>query len=255
MSTTDNWVGTWRPHLPRGPIAALYGSPGPKYALPTLTGSIQHDLTKHKAPMYSLGARRSRKIEGSPGPGLIPSNITRVGRDGAPAFSFCSRLKEPKLFQAPGPGKYSPENSGKLIFRTAPAYTLSGRTKDISTFQTPGPAQYTLPPVLGLHTVVTPSALAYSIGGRNKSFLDNLKKTPGPAAYEGVNPCIYRQKAPQFSMSGRNFPPSETTMKPGPGAHCPEGVTSTKAQAPSYSFGMRHSKYIVELIVPEETHV
>lgn len=38
MQTTENWVGTWRPHKPRGPIAALYSSPGPKYALPGLTG-------------------------------------------------------------------------------------------------------------------------------------------------------------------------------------------------------------------------
>lgn len=38
MSKTEAWVGTWRPHKPRGPIAALYGSPGPKYALPGLTG-------------------------------------------------------------------------------------------------------------------------------------------------------------------------------------------------------------------------
>lgn len=38
MKTTENWVGTWRPHRPRGPIAALYSSPGPKYALPGLTG-------------------------------------------------------------------------------------------------------------------------------------------------------------------------------------------------------------------------
>lgn len=38
MPSADPWVGTWRPHKPRGPIAALYGSPGPKYALPGLTG-------------------------------------------------------------------------------------------------------------------------------------------------------------------------------------------------------------------------
>lgn len=35
-------------------------------------------------------------------------------------------------------GKYSPEDSGKLIFRAAPAFSLSGRTKENSTSQTPG---------------------------------------------------------------------------------------------------------------------
>lgn len=49
-------------------------------------------------------------------------------------------------------------------------------------------------------------------------------QTPGPAAYKVVNPCIYRQKPPQYSMTGRNFVPGETTKKPGPGAHYPERV-------------------------------
>lgn len=38
MQSDKYWVGTWRPHKPRGPVAALYGSPGPKYALPGLIG-------------------------------------------------------------------------------------------------------------------------------------------------------------------------------------------------------------------------
>ena len=32
------WVGSWRPHRPRGPIMALYSSPGPKYLIPPTTG-------------------------------------------------------------------------------------------------------------------------------------------------------------------------------------------------------------------------
>nr|XP_036862568.1 outer dense fiber protein 3B isoform X5 [Manis javanica] len=34
---SDVWVGPWRPHRPRGPIAALYTGPGPKYKLPPNT--------------------------------------------------------------------------------------------------------------------------------------------------------------------------------------------------------------------------
>lgn len=41
MSSNEPWVGTWRPHKPRGPIAAFYRSPGPKYALPGLTGTAK----------------------------------------------------------------------------------------------------------------------------------------------------------------------------------------------------------------------
>ena len=41
MTSSGPWVGNWRPHKPRGPIAALYGSPGPKYGLPGLTGTAK----------------------------------------------------------------------------------------------------------------------------------------------------------------------------------------------------------------------
>ncbi|KAI3371395.1 hypothetical protein L3Q82_023998 [Scortum barcoo] len=57
-------------------------------------------------------------------------------------------------------------------------------------------------------------------------------QTPGPAAYKVVDPCVYRQKPPQYSMMGRNFTPDETTKTPGPGAHYPEQVTFTKRKAP-----------------------
>lgn len=134
MATAEPWVGTWRPHKPRGSIAAFYSSPGPKYALPGLTGIdkiviklllfffyylllffilicfhkgiSKHDPTKYKAPMFSFGIRHDQSCSDcSPGPRyLIPSNITREGRDGTPAFSLHSRPRDPKLFRAPGPG-------------------------------------------------------------------------------------------------------------------------------------------------------
>ncbi|XP_062930708.1 ciliary microtubule associated protein 1B isoform X3 [Cynocephalus volans] len=34
---SDAWVGPWRPHRPRGPIAALCRGPGPRYQLPPST--------------------------------------------------------------------------------------------------------------------------------------------------------------------------------------------------------------------------
>ncbi|KAM7002139.1 ciliary microtubule associated protein 1B [Tautogolabrus adspersus] len=252
MSNNEACVGTWRPHKPRGPIAALYGSPGPKYALPGLTGNTKHDPTKNKAPMFSFGIRHDQpSSDSSPGPRyLIPSNITRSGRDGTPAFSLQSRPKEPEVFKAPGPGKYSPEHSEKWIFPSSPSYSLSGRGKEESINQTPGPAAHSLPPVLGPKTVGKTVAPCYSICGRSKSgtFYEDLKKTPGPAAYKAVDPYIYMQKPPHFSMIGRNFTPRDSTKKPGPGAHYPERVTNTRAKAPSFSFGLRHSQYIAPLI-------
>ncbi|CAL9697091.1 unnamed protein product [Knipowitschia caucasica] len=230
----------------------MYKSPGPKYSLPGLTGEKLHCLTKYKAPYYSFGSRHELSASSlSPGPRyLVPSNITRVGRDGTPAFSLHGRPKEPGLFQAPAPGHYSPERSSKSVFRCSPAFTLSGRTKESIKDYGPGPATYQLPGVIGGKSVVTSSAPMYSLCGRNKTggFSEDLKKTPGPAAYKVVDSSLYKEKPPHFSMTGRNFTPGETTKKPGPGAYCPEMVTSTKFQAPSYSFGLRHSEYIAPLI-------
>lgn len=253
MASAEPWVGSWRPHKPRGPPAALYGSPGPKYALPGLTGIGKHDMTKDKAPAFSLGTLHAQSSPAfSPGPKyLIPSNITRRGRDGTPAFSLHSRPKEQSLLQVPGPGQYTPERSSKSIFRSAPAFSLSWRSKDASSDQTPGPASYNLPPMLGPKTVVTAAAPSCSLYGRinRGSFHEDLKKTPGPAAYNVVDPSAYRQKPPRFSMAGRNFTPDAYTKTPGPGAHYSENVTTTRAKAPSFSFGLRHSQYICPLIV------
>nr|XP_015820169.2 outer dense fiber protein 3-B isoform X1 [Nothobranchius furzeri] len=255
MSRKDPWVGTWRPHKPRGPIAALYGSPGPKYALSGLTGSFQHDPTKPKAPMFSFGGRHQEiKTDCSPGPGYlyIPSNITTNGRNDKPAFSIQWRKKQPKWSEVPGPGEYCPEKSEKMTFRSAPAYSLHSRRRDVVTSHTPGPDTYTLPPMVGSKTVTGTSAPTYSICGRRKtaSLHEELKQTPGPAAYKVVDSCIFKQKPPQYSIKGRTFVPNDATDRPGPGAHYPELVTCTRTKAPSFTFGVRHSEYTAPLIVP-----
>uniref|UniRef100_A0A3B5MSD2 Ciliary microtubule associated protein 1B n=1 Tax=Xiphophorus couchianus TaxID=32473 RepID=A0A3B5MSD2_9TELE len=91
MPSDELWVGPWKPHRPRGPIAALYGSPGPKYSLPGLIGASQHDPTKCKAPMFSFGARHEEaNTNCSPGPRyLIPSNMTMK----APNYTLQGRGK------------------------------------------------------------------------------------------------------------------------------------------------------------------
>uniref|UniRef100_A0A672GQU9 Tripartite motif containing 35-30 n=1 Tax=Salarias fasciatus TaxID=181472 RepID=A0A672GQU9_SALFA len=252
MPSADPWVGTWRPHKPRGPIAALYGSPGPKYGLPGLTGGSQHDPTKHKAPAFSMGTRHCEfKGQHSPGPAhSIPSNVTRTGRDGTPAFSLCGRLRDPLIFKGPGPGVTFVWDEHIVCCK------LKGPNMSTSpAAHSPGPAAYSLPPVLGPKTVTTTSAPASSLGHRSKSgsFYEDLKKTPGPATYKVVDPSSYKQKPPQFSMAGRHFAPEENIKKPGPGAHYPEQVTVTKAKAPSFSFGLRHSQYTTPLIMKDDS--
>ncbi|KAM9376082.1 ciliary microtubule associated protein 1B [Pholidichthys leucotaenia] len=185
MSSAEPWVGTWRPHKPRGPIAALYGSPGPKYALPGLTGH------------------------------------------------------------------YSPERSERSVFHSAPAYSLSGWCREGAMSQTPGPATYCLPAVLGSNSVAMPSAPRYSLYERRKigGFYEDLKKTPGPATYNAVDPNIIQKKSPHYSITFRHFQTKEHTTNPGPGAYRAELVNLTRAKAPSFSFGLHHSQYVSPLIV------
>uniref|UniRef100_A0AAY5EJ67 Tripartite motif containing 35-30 n=1 Tax=Electrophorus electricus TaxID=8005 RepID=A0AAY5EJ67_ELEEL len=91
MSASDVWVGSWRPHKPRGPIAALYSSPGPKYALPGATGVNDHDPRKWKAPAYSFG----------PAAYMLPSLVgpNTVNKRSAPNFSLTGRTKKGSFYE------------------------------------------------------------------------------------------------------------------------------------------------------------
>uniref|UniRef100_A0A8C4WG63 Outer dense fiber protein 3B n=1 Tax=Gopherus evgoodei TaxID=1825980 RepID=A0A8C4WG63_9SAUR len=85
--SADVWVGAWRPHRPKGPIAALYSSPGPKYGLPTNVGYPLHDPSRYRAPAYSFGIRRlCLQDECSPGPKYMV-----VGKSSAPNYSLLGR--------------------------------------------------------------------------------------------------------------------------------------------------------------------
>ncbi|XP_060778878.1 ciliary microtubule associated protein 1B-like [Neoarius graeffei] len=248
MSSRDVWVGSWRPHRPRGPIAAMYKGPGPKYALPVATGVNEHDPRKWKAPAYSFGIRHLQFREScTPGPAyLIPSNITRNGCHGNPAYSLYSRPKDLQPFQTPGPGSYRPEKAVLKTFHSSPAYSLSARTNLFCKDPTPGPAAYMLPPVVGPVSVSKRSAPNISLSGRSKigTFYEDLKKTPGPGTYKVVETNVYRSKPPQYSILGRNSLPGDKTKKPGPGAHYPERVIFTRSKAPSFTFGVHHSEYL-----------
>ena len=47
---------------PRGPVAAMYSSPGPCYALPGLVGQPNHDprSVHNKGPSYPFGIRHGK---------------------------------------------------------------------------------------------------------------------------------------------------------------------------------------------------
>uniref|UniRef100_A0A493TGX9 Outer dense fiber of sperm tails 3B n=1 Tax=Anas platyrhynchos platyrhynchos TaxID=8840 RepID=A0A493TGX9_ANAPP len=118
--STSAWVGTWRPHRPRGPIAALYSSPGPKYGLPTNVGYRLHDPSRHRAPAYSFGARLAQHPDDrSPGPAyMLPPRTTAKGKDGTPAYSIYGRPRDLEPFRTPGPAP-SPHGHGVAPLQAA----------------------------------------------------------------------------------------------------------------------------------------
>uniref|UniRef100_A0A3Q2YGR6 Ciliary microtubule associated protein 1B n=1 Tax=Hippocampus comes TaxID=109280 RepID=A0A3Q2YGR6_HIPCM len=166
MPDEEPWVGSWRPHRPRGPIAALYSSPGPKYALPSLTGRIPFPPPPILETMFVVSSQNMHSFF---------------------FFFFFIQVLHYMIRQ----------NT-----KAAPAHSLYGRSK-------------------------------------NGKFMEDYTKSPGPAAYQAVDPQIYLNKSPQYSMPGRKFMPQSATRTPAP------GVTTTHTKAPAFTFGLRHSQYTI----------
>jgi len=248
---SETFLGTWRPHKPRGPIGAMMKSPGPKYALPGSIGNNDHDVRKNRAASYSFGTRhRQFSSDRSPGPiHFVRPNITRNGVDGTPQYSLYGRHRTIKRFQTPGPGTYSPE-SVSASYKAAPSYSLAARTKGQKGQSSPGAAAYVLPVQIGNNVKTKASAPAYSMTSRHGigGFSEDLKKTPGPGTYRPIDPSVYRYRQPSYSMTGRNLQPGDSTKKPGPGAHSPEKVSGHKPMPPRFSFGVRHSEYVAPVL-------
>ncbi|KAM6424703.1 LOW QUALITY PROTEIN: ciliary microtubule associated protein 1B [Rhynochetos jubatus] len=243
--SADSWVGNWRPHRPRAPIAALYGAPGPSTGSPTNVGFHLHDPSRVRAPAYSFGVRTGgQQEERSPGPQYLPPpGTTARGQDGTPAFSIHGRPRD--LPPTRTPGCYSPERAGRLAFPSAPAF-LRSRTRQGSAPQTPGPAAYQLPPMLG-PGVVGRSSAPFSILGRPSlgAFSQDLCKTPGPCGYGAVDTRdVYKPRAPRYSIPARRAPPAGGGPQPGPGAYSPQ----EQGRRRGVTFGIRHSQYLVPLI-------
>ncbi|KAL3312632.1 Outer dense fiber protein 3 [Cichlidogyrus casuarinus] len=240
---------------PRGPIAAMYSSPGPCYNLPGLVGYGTHDprSVHGRNPQWSFGVRHGQMgNDCSPGPCYLPdSKIYRNGKDGTPHYSLYSRTTDGKLFGVPGPGAYKPETTIPYVFDKAPQYSFGLRHRNRKSDDVPGPNHYKLDPMIGrTYRSEKVSAASYSLTGRSKigSFHEDLRKTPGPGTYSVTDPNIFKDRLPLYSMTSRHPPPGDTTTKPGPGAHKPEGVCINKRAAPQFSFGIRHSQYKGEMI-------
>ncbi|XP_064589457.1 ciliary microtubule associated protein 1B isoform X2 [Zonotrichia leucophrys gambelii] len=137
------WVGPWRPHRPRGPTSAVYGSPGPKYGVPGGIGKDQRDPSGRRAPAYSFGMRlEGPEEQRSPGPQyLVPAGCTARGPERGPAFTMGGRPRERRASDTPGPAYYSPEQATRVTLPSAPACSVRSRTRPDKPQQTPGPCE------------------------------------------------------------------------------------------------------------------
>uniref|UniRef100_A0A1I8ISE8 Outer dense fiber protein 3-like n=1 Tax=Macrostomum lignano TaxID=282301 RepID=A0A1I8ISE8_9PLAT len=236
---------------PRGPVAAMYSSPGPKYGLPGLVGQPHHDprSVHNRGPAYQFGMRHGKfSDDSSPGPCYLPgARIFRDGKDGTPQYSLYGRPKDGTMFSAPGPGAYKTDNTNKEIYSKAPAYSFGVRHMEFRTDNTPGPNAYTPDPMMG-KTLRSEkkSAPAASLTGRSKigGFHEDLQKTPGPGAYSVTSPGKYKNSPPAYSMTSRNAMPGDSTTKPGPGAHSPE---------PGYNFTRKSALAAASVFVTRST--
>ncbi|XP_077971566.1 ciliary microtubule associated protein 1A-like isoform X1 [Styela clava] len=237
-------------------IAARERGPGPgRYGLPSTVGFKGHDFTKHQKPSYSFGMRLDNSMfskDVSPGPKyLIESRYTRHGPEGEPKYSMLARQPELRPFNNPGPGTYRVESVHPQNERCAPRYSMSARTQYRRFDANPSPNTYKLPSALGSNVPNKPSSACYTLRGRTSAmgFAEDLAKTPGPAGYRVPNYNTVRRAAPQYSLSARCYMPSDSTKKPGPGAHNAERVSYHLKRSPSFSMGIRHSEFITPLII------
>ncbi|NXQ57555.1 ODF3A protein, partial [Anthoscopus minutus] len=189
----------------------------------------------------------------SPGPRYyIDPSITKTGKHIAPSAQVTSRPKT-KIEVTPGPSDYTTDRANKHIYHTAQANSLKSRPKDVRGFQTPGPATYTLPRILGPNTAYTRAEPCYSMKGKSQyqSAFQDLAKTPGPAAFNGVDPDVYKYRAPKYTMGIKPKIPGKGGI-PGPADYSLGKLSLTKARDPAFTFGLRHSLYKASLI--PETH-
>ncbi|PSN53637.1 Outer dense fiber protein 3 [Blattella germanica] len=227
----------WTPTKRRGPIAAEYSSPGPAcVTLPNLIGgSNVPDSKRGRAPAFSFGSRHGNKND-SPGPGPGQYNVTGLsakGKDSPPAATLHSRPKDARSDMTPAPGDYNPEKSDKTVLDNSPKYTFA-------------PNVYNIPTVMGQTKEGNKKqAPAFTISGRQKEQTDDRVLTPGPGTYNDARADNYKLKAPAFSISSRFQLPSDSTQKPGPGAHSPEKIRMDNI--PSHTFGIKHSPYMGNL--------
>ncbi|KAJ1502520.1 Outer dense fiber protein 3B, partial [Coelomomyces lativittatus] len=141
----------------------------------------------------------------------------------------------------PGPAKYhivDPQLYGPKV----PAYTITSRSIKENPLTTPGPATYSIPSTIGTKQIAVIASPAPTIAPSRHSKL--ISNSPGPAAYQPVNPTKLHHSSPAYSLGARWEKDSSIAYAntiPGPGKYNP--ADTNKHSTPSYSFRQKHSEY------------
>uniref|UniRef100_A0A672J2N9 Uncharacterized protein n=1 Tax=Salarias fasciatus TaxID=181472 RepID=A0A672J2N9_SALFA len=120
MANTEPWVGTWRPHRPRRPIAAMHQTPGPnKYLLPSLTGTTRKIDQITKSYIHSSFIFVSERVHAAMKPECVfLCHVIDTGtskhdptKSKSPAFSMASRHLQSTVHHSPGPAHFVEPNT------------------------------------------------------------------------------------------------------------------------------------------------
>ncbi|VDN13510.1 unnamed protein product [Dibothriocephalus latus] len=241
--------------VPRKPVAASYGNPGPCYTLPSLTGYPKHDpQSVHiREPQWSFGIKHENEVNSGPGPGYyLSSDVSRHGKEAKMPCSMKGQRKDSAKAITPGANAYNTGPSFKANTHKAPVYSFRTKPNDLSRGDFPAPNAYSLDTMIG-KTIRSDksSAPIYSLASRIESESERrLRKNeiPGPGAHKVTDPSVYNAKAPQYTITSRSWPPGDSFNTPGPDAYKREAVYLNKPINPKTSFGIKHSKYQGELI-------
>uniref|UniRef100_A0A8B9UK09 Outer dense fiber protein 3B n=1 Tax=Anas zonorhyncha TaxID=75864 RepID=A0A8B9UK09_9AVES len=219
MGMDGAFVGTWRPHRPRGPIMAQFTTPGPKYSIPGATGFVGHSPIKNRAPAYTCRGTKP-PMTGSCGPGpryFVEADITRKGKY-VPPGAHIRGLPKINTEVTPGPTSHSGPHRSPSLFappQAVPPLTLS------QAFHTPSLLR------------VQPS---WGIGKEKPVNLypsrsPALLQTPGPAAFPKIEVDTYKRRAPIYTMGAQTRIGGDRTIKPGPADY-----RTGKVRQPALSF-------------------
>ncbi|CAK1589414.1 unnamed protein product [Parnassius mnemosyne] len=216
--------------------------PGPgAYALPPTVGYINHDPSRYRNPMYSLGAAVGfRTAALGPGPAYRIERVTKEGVMTSPAWSFGARLATRSSLRTPGPGAHAPERCPNGP--RAPEYSLGAR---------PNLGQRRIGPAPNAYAIrMGPDTPAYTMAARLG--VANPTRSPGPAVYFQKDADVYRTRPPCYSLGARLVGAGKATRSPGPASY-PPNLYNTKKNPYAFSFGTKHNEYSPPMIIKEDT--